>query len=289
MIKKAYRKIMSKSCDNVYITVQYIRKFKRLPNIIRPKTFAEKIYLIKVSNWLLSKSDYVDKYKVRRIIKDIIGEEYLTNLYGVYNNSKDINFDELPKSFVLKLNNGSGYNLIVKDKDNIDQKKVKKEIDEWLKSNYYIQNREKQYKNVEQLVICEEYLEDDSGELRDYKLFCFDGKVKLIQVDTGRNSNHIQNFYDINWNKLNITYLCEKNNTYDKKPILLEKIIYLAEKLSKDIPFVRVDFYYVNNKIYFGELTLTPNNGIGEFKPSYKDREIANWIDEKKYKTSIFI
>ncbi len=134
------------------------------------------------------------------------------------------------------------------------------------------------------MLICEEYLEDDSGELRDYKFFCFKGKFEFVQVDSGRFSNHIQSFYDRNWNRLDFSYVCEKNNIIDKKPEKYKEMICLAEKLSSQFPFVRVDFYYVNKKIYFGELTFTPNNGMSSIKPIEWDRKIADLIDIEKYK-----
>ena len=283
-IDNIYNKIKNNLNDAQFITVDYIRKCKRIPNTRNPKTFSEKIHFIKISDWLEDKSDFVDKYKVREFIKNEIGEEYLIKLLGVYDNVEQIEFDKLPQSFVLKLNNGSGYNLIVKNKDDINELQTRELLNEWLKSDFYKVSREKQYKNVKQLLICEEYLEDDSGELRDYKFFCFDGKFKFVQVDSGRFSEHIQNFYDNKWNKLDFTYVCEKNDIIDIKPEKYEEMITLAEKLSSQFPFVRVDFYYINNKIYFGELTFTPNNGMESIKPIERDTEIAGWIDIKKYK-----
>ena len=156
-----------------------LENVKKVPNARNPKTFSEKIHFIKISDWLEDKSDFVDKYKVREFIKNEIGEEYLIKLLGVYDNAEQIEFDKLPQSFVLKLNNGSGYNLIVKNKDDINELQTRELLNEWLKSDFYKVSREKQYKNVKQLLICEEYLEDDSGELRDYKFFCFDGKFKF--------------------------------------------------------------------------------------------------------------
>lgn len=269
--------------DNQIITINYIRNFKTIPNIKNPKTFAEKIHFIKCSDWLEDKSDFVDKYKVREFVKNNIGEEYLIKLLGVYETPEQIEFNKLPQSFVLKLNNGSGYNLIVKDKNKINELEVKSLLNEWLESDFYRVTREKQYKNVQQLLVIEEYLEDDSRELRDYKFFCFNGKFEFVQVDTGRFSNHIQNFYDEEWNKLDFTYICEKNNFIDKKPEKYNEMIDLAQKLSNKFPFVRVDFYYVNNRIYFGELTFTPNNGMKSIKPIEKDLEIAKLIDIRQY------
>ena len=281
---KVYNKIIEKLGDNKAITLTYIRKFKKIPNIKAPKEFCEKLHVVKVSTWLEDKCDYVDKYKVRDYVEKRLGIKYLPQLYGVYKKSSEIDFNKLPDKFVLKLNNGCGCNLIVKNKNNINEEEVKKLADTWLQSNYYKISREKQYKNIEQVIVCEEYLEDDSGELRDYKLFCFNGEVKFIQVDTGRFSNHIQNFYDKKWNKLNFTFACEKNNYIDKKPKLLNEMIKKAEILSSDFPFVRIDFYYANERIYFGEITFTPKNGHRAFTPKEMDLEIASWIDMNKYK-----
>lgn len=279
MIKKIYRKSLEILPDNIVIRIQYYRKYKKIFKINSCKTFNEKINYIKLSNWLEDKADYVDKYRVRSFIESKIGSQYLPVLYAIYHNANEFDFEKLPSSFVLKLNNGSGCNLVVKDKSSLDEKEVKILLDKWLKSDFYKNTREKQYKNVKQLIICEEYLEDDSGELRDYKFFCFNGEVKFIQVDTGRSSTHIQTFYDKDWNKLDFTYVGGKTDIIESRPTKLEEMIELSEKLSKQFPFVRVDFYYTNNKIYFGELTFTPNNGMQLFSPVEKELEFGNWIN----------
>ena len=179
--------------------------------------------------------------------------------------------------------------VICKDKRTLDKVKAKKKIEASLKRNYFLVGREYPYKAVKPRIIAEKYMVDSNPKekeecLTDYKFFCFDGKFKFVQVDSGRFSEHIQNFYDNKWNKLDFTYVCEKNDIIDIKPEKYEEMITLAEKLSSQFPFVRVDFYYVNNKIYFGELTLTPNNGMESINPIERDMEIAGWIDIKKYK-----
>lgn len=284
VLKKFYKSILKNLDDNTYITISYLRRFKKIPNIKNPKYFSEKIHCIKVSNWLEDKQGYVDKYSVRGFISNTIGNKYLINLIAVYDNAYDIKFDDLPNSFVLKLNNGSGYNLIVKDKNELNYEETVEKLNSWLKSDFYKSTREKQYKGIEQVIICEEYLSDDSGDLRDYKLFCFNGKFKFVQVDTGRHYNHNQSFYDKNWNKLNFTYACGMNDYIDKKPKKFKEMIEIAETLSKEFPFVRIDLYYVNNRIYFGEITFTPNNGMMSINPIEKDIEIASWIDIDKYR-----
>ena len=282
-LKKMYKLVRENINDNLIITIQYLKIFKKLPNTKNPKSFSEKIHIIKKSNWLEDKSVYVDKYLVRNYIENKIGKEYLIKLYGVYKNVEEIDFNKLPNKFVLKLNNGSGCNLIVKDKKNLMINETKQILNEWLKSNFYMVNREKQYKNVEQLIICEEYLQDLSGELMDYKFFCLGGKVRVIQVDIGRFSNIKRDFYDIYWNKLNLKKGVENSDIILEKPEKLEEMIKLSEKLSKDVELLRVDFYYVNNKIYFGELTFTPANGMTPFEPKEKDFELASYINVKKY------
>lgn len=279
MIKKMYKIVKPMISDNMVIRIDYYRNFRKIINLKNCRTFNEKINYIKLSNWLEDKSHYVDKYKVREFIEKEIGEEYLPKLYEIYNTTDEFNLDKLPSSFVLKLNNGSGCNLVVKDKNKLDEAEVKNILSKWLRSNFYKITREKQYKNVEQLVIAEEYLEDNSGELRDYKFFCFKGEVKFIQVDTNRSQKHVQTFYDKEWNKLDFTYVSEKTTIIEEKPTQLDKMIEIAEKLSQNFPFVRVDLYNTGKRIYFGELTFTPNNGMKSFNPIEKELEFGSWID----------
>lgn len=155
VLKKFYKSILKNLDDNTYITISYLRRFKKIPNIKNPKYFSEKIRCIKVSNWLEDKQGYVDKYSVRDFISNTIGNKYLINLIAVYDNVYDIKFDDLPNSFVLKLNNGSGYNLIVKDKNELNYEETVEKLNSWLKSDFYKSTREKQYKGIEQVIICE--------------------------------------------------------------------------------------------------------------------------------------
>ncbi len=229
-------------------------------------------------------SKIIDKYEVREYIKNRIGEEYLNPIYGVYDNAKDIDFNKLPDKFVIKLNNGSGYNFICKDKSKIDKDKLVKRFNRWLKIDFYKECKEIQYKNVKSKLICERYMEDSSGELRDYKFFCFEGKVKFIQVDNGRFSNHTQDMYDIDWNKINLNFGYRASNLSEERPKKLLEMIKISENLSRDLPFARIDLYYVDNRIYFGEITFTPQNGLKSFKPVKADKDIANMIKLDKYK-----
>lgn len=281
---RVYRKITGILPFKFVIYMDYLIKQKKILNLKNPKSFSEKIQWIKIYGKLEKYSYLVDKYEVRSYVTTKIGKEYLNNLYGIYEDVNQIDFEKLPNKFVLKLNNGSGYNLICKDKSSIDIVKVKNDLEKWIKVDFYKEHKEIQYKNVKSKILCEEYLEDETGDLKDYKIFCFNGKAEIIQVDTNRFSNHIQNMYDTNWNKLNLSFGYNSGNIIDKKPAKLNEILILAEKLSEDMPFARIDFYYVDNKIYFGEITLTPQNGLVSFSPKSEDDRIANMINLEKYK-----
>lgn len=269
--------------DKIHISIMYFIKMKKKLNLNNPKTFGEKMQYIKLYGNLELNSNFVDKYEVREYIKNAIGEQYLNELLGVYESVEQINFNSLPEKFVLKVTHGSGYNIICNDKKNFDIDEAKNKINEWMKESYYIKGKEPQYKNIKPRIICEKYLQDESGELRDYKFFCFSGKPRFIQVDSNRFSCHTRDFYDSYWNKLNLTFKYENSDNKIEKPDKLDEMLQLCEILSREFPFIRVDFYFVNNNIYFGELTFNPENGYGQFNPLSEDLKIAELIDLEKY------
>lgn len=280
-IKKYIKKILS---DKVIIKYHYRKKFGRSLNIKEPKTFSEKIQWIKIYGNLEKVTKLIDKYEVRNYIKNKIGEKYLNKIYGIYTNVEEIDFDTLPNKFVLKNTNGSGYNYICKDKSKIDITKLKNILNSWLKSDFYQTTREIQYKNCVNRIIIEEYMEDKNGKLNDYKFFCLGGKVRIIQVDIDRFKNAKRNFYDCDWNLLNLKSKGMENyNNTVNKPEKLDEMICLAEKLAENIELLRVDFYYVDDNIYFGELTFTPANGMKPFLPEEEDLKLASYVDLSKY------
>ena len=289
-IKLTQRKLMMMNANRYsqkdYIMKNYKKHKGKFPDLENPLTFGEKIQYIKLYGNLERYSNYVCKYNVRKYIENQIGKKYLINLLGVYNNVEEINFNELPEKFVLKCTHGSGYNIIVKDKTKLNIKDAKRKLRFWMKENFYNLGKESQYKDLKPLIICEEYMQDDSGELRDYRFFCFNGKCEFIQVDNLRQSNLGMDFYDTQWNPLELEFSAKRANILLPKPLHLEKMICFAEKLAKDIdiPFIRVDFYYTNEHIYFGELTFTPTDGMGDFKPVSEDIRIASMINLEKYK-----
>ncbi|MFB4213365.1 ATP-grasp fold amidoligase family protein [Shouchella sp. JSM 1781072] len=253
----------------------------RSVNLETPVLFCDKLQWLKL-NWRDSLGTICsDKYSVRNFVKERIGDHYLNEVYEVYDNVSEINIDNLPESFVLKGTHGSGYNLICKDKSNMDWDKAFKEMRRWLKNNYFWKNREWVYKDIEPKIICEKFLrEKDKEALVDYKFYCFNGVVKYCQVIRGRQTEETIDFYDVNWSIMPFTGLRNLPNSNEsfQKPSKYNEMIELAQNLAKNFPFVRVDFYYVNERIIFGEMTFFPTSGYGSFYPSEWNKKIGDLL-----------
>ncbi len=226
-----------------------------------PKTFQEKIQWIKVFGDLERFSKYVDKYAVREFIKERIGEEYSIPLIGVYERAEDVDFDTLPDSFVIKATHGSSWNIVVKNKYELDQSQAREKMKKWINSNFYKVNGERNYKPLKGRILIEKYIEDNKMYIKDYKILCFKGEPKYIIVED--HIEHKVNVYDLDWGKLPMSFTRGNISFPIPKPKKLDEMVELSRKLSKDFPLVRVDFYHVNDKVYFGELTFTPTNEIG--------------------------
>ena len=201
-----------------------------------------------------------DKYAVREFVTERIGAQYLNELIAVYETVNDIDFEQLPNRFVLKVTHGSGFNLICKDKQEINWKEEVKKLKRWQNTNYQLYNREWVYKNISPRIICEKYLEQDDGtELKDFRFFCFNGEPKFIAVDFDiiDKTKTRRNIYDLEWNLLDveISYPNELSKRVSK-PEKLSEMIEISRELSSGFPHARVDLYYVNNRIIFGEITF---------------------------------
>ena len=275
--------------DKLFITFDYFITHRKIPNLQHPKTFSEKLQWIKLYGGLEKYSKYVDKYEVRNYISETIGEKHLVPLYGVWDKFEEIDFNKLPQQFVLKATHGSGYVFICKDKSSLDLKSLKKTTTKWLSENFYKSTREIQYNLCKPRIVCEKYLEDERGELIDYKIFCFDGKPYLVEVIWDRFTDHKGDVYkDLNWKTLDISYIgvpIPKRTL--KRPENLEEMLEISKKLSKNLPFVRVDLYSLGNKIYFGELTFIPASGLERFNPPQIDFLFGKQIDLSKYNNKI--
>ena len=270
--------------DKIYLKLLFKERTNNKLNLKKPLSFNEKLQWLKLNNRKDIYTKMVDKYEVKKYVSKIIGEEYIIPTLGIYDSFDEINFNKLPNQFVIKCTHDSGSTIICKDKSEFNIEKAKKKINKALKQNYYYGSREWPYKNVKPRIIIEQYMVDESGiELKDYKIFNFNGISRLIQVDFGRFKEHKRNFYDINWNyikELSIQYPTDQN-TIIKKPENLEKMIELAQKLSQDIPHLRTDFYSINGKIYFGELTFYHGSGFEKFEPEDWNYKLGKWIDLK--------
>lgn len=253
--------------DKLYLKLRFKKVFGRKLNLTSPKTFNEKLQWLKLYNRRPEFSIMVDKYAVKEYVANIIGQEYIIPTLGVWNSPDEIDFLELPNRFVLKCTHNSGLGMyICKDKSQMDESTVKEELKKGIQENYYITGREWPYKNVPRRIIAEQYLDDDGHVPVDYKVYCFNGVPYKVMLCIDRDKPGATKFYsfDKEWNLLRHNKL-GKNAPEGftlPKPINFKKMFEFAAILSKDIPFLRVDFYDVNGQLYFGELTFYPDSGF---------------------------
>lgn len=271
--------------DKTMVKIQYKMKLGRKLNLKKPQRFTEKLqwYKLYYRNPIMHKC--VDKYEVRDYIKSKGLDIILNELYGVFSNVEEIDFTNLPNKFVIKTTAGGGGQniLVVDDKNRINIDKTKEKLKEWLTiKNDKSFGREWAYEGTTNRIIIEKLLEgNDEGlsGINDYKFFCYNGKVEYIVFDGDRYNGHKRNFYDSNWNYIDVKSDCGTFGDIIVKPECLNKMKEIAENLSKDFPFVRVDLYLINKCIFFGELTFYPWSGYVQFIPDKFDYELG-----KKFK-----
>lgn len=249
-------------------------------NLEDPRSFSEKIQWLKLYDSTPLKAELSDKYLVRDWVKERIGEKYLVELYGVWDNPEDIDFDALPDSFVLKTNHSSSWNIIVKDKSRLDRKAAVRKLKRWLSMDYtFCCGLQLHYSLIKRKVIAEKYLENTDG-LDDYKFLCFGGEPKYIWKDVGRfGSQHYRTFYDLDWKMQDFRYQYPTLDQSDQPPECLEEMTGLARILSRDFPHVRVDFYEVDGRVYFGEMTFTCCSGVDRFYPQEMDDIMGSYFE----------
>lgn len=266
--------------DKVYLQIIFRARMGKKLNIKEPKTYNEKLQWLKLHDRKPEYTKLVDKYEVRSHIKETIGEEYLIPLFGVYDRFEDIDFDRLPKQFVLKCTHDSGGKIICKDKTKLNIQKTRKVINKYLKRNYYYPGREWPYKEVKPRIICEKYIMDEREEdLKDYKFFCFHGEPHFLFVTSDREKDIRFNYYDMDFQLLPFSQQDKQSDREIKKPVCFEKMIELARILSRGITHVRVDFYEIEGHIYFGELTFFNDSGLRKFEPEIYDEILGSWIN----------
>lgn len=265
--------------DETYVKWDYFWGFGKFPNLKNPQTYNEKLCWLKLHAKRPEYAMMVDKYDAKEYVKGIIGEKYIIPSYGVWDRFDDIDFDALPNEFVLKTTHDSGWIIICKDKTRFDKNNAKKKIAESYKKNLFQIHREYPYKNLKPRIIIEKLMvENGETGLKDYKFFCFDGKVKMLFVATDRPVDTRFDFFDRDFNHLPFRQGHPLASKPIDKPDGFEDMIFIAEKLSQGIPHVRVDLYNLNGKIYFGELTFFHFGGTVKFKPREWDKIIGEWL-----------
>lgn len=268
--------------DRKYIEKNFVLRCGYHPDLDNPKTLCEKLNWVKLNDRRPEYTDMVDKYKVKQFVAEKAGEKYVTPLLGVWDRFEDIDFDKLPDTFVLKCNHDGGP-IVVKDKNQFDKKAAAATFRKKLKADYFRLSREWPYKNVQRKIIAEPFY--DSLGKRDsveYKLTCFNGKVKFTTVCIGiahaaydeRNNDH----FDRDWKRLDFSVNYKSSGKQIEKPHFMDEMIWVAEKLAEGIPYVRVDFYVIDGQIKFGEMTFFTWGGFMKFDPPQWDEILGSWM-----------
>lgn len=251
--------------------------FGYTPDLNHPKTMNEYICSTKISDEKLTYWVYTDKYEVRKYVEQVVGDQYLNQVLGIYNSFEDIDFNTLPEAFAMKATHGSSYNVIVPDKRKLDTKAAQKKFDQWLAENFYFKDREKNYKNIPPRIMIDAFLQPSDGQLEEYKLFCFKGKVGFIQHNKQIAGERYDNIFDPDWNLIPVKY-GYAGFEGDEKPMNGDELITVAEKLAEPFEFVRVDLYNVDEHIIFSELTFHSGGGLIPFEPKEYDRKFGELL-----------
>lgn len=270
--------------DSLFLRIKYFLIMNKSLNLKNPKTFNEKIQWLKLNDRKPEYTRMVDKVEAKNFVASIIGKEYIIQTLGVFDKFEDIDFDKLPRQFVLKTTHDSGGVVICKDKNTFDFTNAHKKLKKHLSNNPYYRTREWPYKDVKPRIIVEEYMvAEKKGELLDYKFMLFNAKIKSVFVCSQRNlkTELKVDFFNEDWQHLPFERYYKNSEITLQKPQMFIEMKVLAEKLAFNIqaPFVRIDFYEVNKQIYFGEITLYPGGGWEEFTPEKWDFTFGSWIE----------
>lgn len=272
--------------DELFLKIQYRLRIGKKLDLNNPTSFNEKLQWLKLYDRKPEYSIMVDKYLAKKFVADKIGEEYIIPTLGVWDSADEIDFNNLPNQFVLKCNHNSGGLVICKDKTKLNIAKAKSVLSEAMKQDYYYTGREWPYTNVRRKIIAEVYMEDvATKELRDYKFFCFDGVVKALFIASDRQNPNEEtkfDFYDSDFNHLECRNGHPNATVSPQCPQSFETMKKLASNLSIGIPHLRVDFYEIDGKVYFGEMTFYHNSGFVPFEPEEWDLKFGSWINLPK-------
>ena len=266
---------------DAFLKRMYRISMGREPDLENPLTYTEKLQWLKLYDHRPEYTTFVDKYAAKQYVAEKIGPEYVIPLLGVWDRAEDIDFASLPERFVLKTTHDSGSYLVCKDKRTLDIPAARNKMAKFLKRKYYDCNREWPYKYVTPRIIAEEYMEDSRfGELRDYKFFTFGGVPKVLYIAQGRGKGEptVADFFDMDFNHLPFTIDHDMAKTPPEKPSGFEEMKRLAGILSEGTPQLRVDFYEVDGRVYFGEMTFFHCSGMEGFHPEEWDRKFGDWV-----------
>ena len=275
--------------DKTYLKKVYRAKMGRPLNLEDPKLFSEKLQWLKLYDRNPMYTRLVDKYQVREYIAEKLGEEYLIPLLGTWDDPDEIDFDALPDQFVLKCNHNSGTGMcICRDKSKLNYDQVRKDLRKGLRENHYLKHREWPYKDVPRRIIAEAYMsetsETDRG-LDDFRVYCFNGEPKLVYMyqsgtlSSGNRPNTVScDIFDVTWQHLPVRQKTANAFVEPLPPTGLREMLEISRQLSEGYPFLRVDFYEINGRVYIGELTMYPGGGFSPFYPSEWDHKLGTWM-----------
>ena len=288
MITKLLRPVLNLLPDRIFLDLMFLKNFRRLPNWKHPRTFSEKLQWMKLYYRKPGLPMLVDKYEAKLFVAEIIGEKHIIPTFGMWNKPEEIDWNLLPNQFVLKTTNGGGNKSVVicRDKDSFNIANAINSLSQSMSRNVFAYGREWVYKDLKPRIIAEKYLSNQfSDDLVDYKIFCFNGTPRLIQVIQDRSSEETMDFYDFDWNIMDITFDTKSKKTYKHakngvpRPQCLDEMKKIASSLSANLIFVRVDLYEVDNVVYFGELTFSPNSGIHDLIPSKWNYILGDYLN----------
>lgn len=267
-------------CDEKYLKLMYWANTGKKLNLENPVTFNEKLQWLKLHNQNPEYSRMVDKYEAKKWIAERIGDEYIIPTLGIWDTFDEIDFDKLPNQFVLKCTHDSGGLVICKDKRTLDKAKAKKKIEKSLKRDYFLVGREYPYKEVKPRIIAEKYMEDTATqELRDYKIFTFDGIAKALSIVSNRQAGKTTaDYFDMNFKPLDFTWGYSHSKVLPFKSKSFDYMVRAAECLVRDTVELQVDFYEVNGKAYFGEMTFFDGKGFDTFDPEEWNQKFGDLI-----------
>lgn len=270
--------------DKTYLKLKYRYKMKRKLNLENPQTYNEKLQWLKLHDRKDIYTKLVDKHEVKKIVGEIIGDDYIIPTLGMWDKFEDIEFDKLPDKFVLKCTHDSGGLYICNNLSEFNIGQAKKKITSSLKHNFYWSGREWPYKNVIPKIISEPFIEDSElMDTRDYKFFVFDGKAKLLEIVTNRlkaNEETCYDFFDIEFNHIKLMVGHPNAHKQIIKPENFELMIEIVQKIASKLQLqqIRIDMYNVNGQVYFGELTFFHDSGFSPFQPKEWDMIMGEWI-----------